>query len=179
MAVVLGALVAMLPAEALRAEAVWSRWSGAWEVTLDRQPDGATCLWSTYDAPPPDHVRRLIFALNRQDEVVVILSDRREPIHRLDTGPSALLTLGGRLYLVEIGAGIPLTGLPGGMLLGRLRGEGAAQFLHNFGQRRDAEEARVMLPGGSTWRLSLEGAAAAAKEVAACIAETAGERGSR
>jgi hypothetical protein len=65
------------------------------------------------------------------------------------------------------------------MLLGRLRGEGAAQFLHNFGQRRDAEEARVTLPGGSTWRLSLEGAAAAAKEVAACIAETAGERGSR
>jgi hypothetical protein len=91
-----GAMAGTVPTIATHAETIWSRWSGLWEVTLDRQPDGATCLWSTYDASPPDHVRRLIFAANRRSEVVVIVSDRSEPLHRLDTGPGGLLTLGGR-----------------------------------------------------------------------------------
>jgi hypothetical protein len=172
-------MAAAIPAAVLQAETVWSRWSGAWEVTLDRQPDGATCLWSTYDAPPPDHVRRLIFTVNRRGEVVVILSDRGAPIHRLDPRPGALLTLGGRLYVIEIGAGIPLPDLPGGMLVGRVRGEGAVPFTRNFGQRRDDEHGQVILPSGSTWRLSLQGATAAAKDIQVCMAEAGVESSPR
>ena len=161
------------PAAVARAETVWSRWSGAWEVALDRQPDGATCLWSTYDAPPPGHARRLSFAVNRRGEVVVILSDRRQPLHRVAAGPSWLFTLRDRQYAVEIGAGIPLEGLPGGMLVGRVVGEDAAGFLLAFGRRgRDVEEAHVLLPGGWSWRVSLRGASAAADDVSACMAES-------
>jgi hypothetical protein len=157
---------------------VWSRWSGAWEVALDRQPDGATCLWSTYDAPPPGHVRRLTFAANRRGEVVLIVSDRREPLHRTAAGPRGLLALGGRAYAVEIGAGIPLVGPPGGMLVGRVAGADAAGFARAFG-RQEGGEARLALPGGWSWRVSLRGAAGAAEDVAACLAETATERGVR
>jgi hypothetical protein len=170
----------MSPA-APRAETVWSRWSGAWEVALDRQPDGATCLWSTYDAPPPGHVRRLTFAVNRRGEVVVIISDRREPLHRIAAGPGpgALLTLGGRLYAVEIGTVVPLMGLPGGLLIGRLKDENAEQFARRFGQRGGEEEARLVLPAGWSWRVSLRGAAAAAEQIAACMAEEAGLGGAQ
>lgn len=175
----LGLLAAAVPAHALRAEAVWTRWSGAWEVSLDRQADGETCLWSTYDAPPPGHLRRLIFAVNRRGEVVVILSDRSTPIHRIDTSPDALLMLGGRLYAIDMTTGIPLAGLPGGMLVGRLKGEDAARFAHSFGQRAAEEEARLVLPDGWSWRMSLRGAAAAAKDIAACMAEVETGRGSR
>ena len=160
------------PAAVARAETVWSRWSGAWEVALDRQPDGATCLWSTYDAPPPGHVRRLSFAVNRRGEVVVILSDRRQPLHRIAAGPSGLFTLRDRQYAIEIGAGIPLEGLPGGMLVGRVVREDAAGFLRAFGRPgRDVEEAHVLLPGGWSWRMSLRGATAAAEDVLACMAK--------
>jgi hypothetical protein len=169
----------MFPLTAPRAEAIWSRWSGAWEVTLDQQPDGKTCYWSTYDAPPPGHVRRLIFAANRRREVVVIASDRLEPLHRADLGSAGMLLLGGRLYAVEISAGIPLTDLPGGMLIGRLKGEDAARFARSFGQRADDEEVRLALPGGWSWRMTLRGAAAAAKDVAACMAEIEAQPGLR
>jgi hypothetical protein len=159
------------PAAVARAETVWSRWSGAWEVALDRQPEGATCLWSTYDAPPPGHVRRLSFAVNRRGEVVVILSDRRRPLHRIAAGPSGSFTIRDRQYAVEIGAGIPLEGLPGGMLVGRVVGEDAAGFLRAFGRHgRDVEDAHVLLPGGWSWRVSLRGATAAAEDVLACMA---------
>jgi hypothetical protein len=172
---VLGIAAATLPVPA-RAEVVWSRWSGAWEVALDRQADGATCLWPTYDAPPPGHVRRLTFAVNRRKEIVVIVSDRREPIHRIASspGPSALLTLGGRLHTVENGTGVPLAGLPGGMLIGRLKGQDAERFARSFGQH-DGEEARLVLPFGWSWRVSLRGAAVAAEEVASCMAEAAAQ----
>jgi hypothetical protein len=177
-AAALGVAVAM-PTAAPPAETVWSRWSGVWEVALDRQPEGATCLWSTYDAPPPGHVRRLTFAANRRGEVVVIVSDRREPLHRTTAiGPAGLLALGGRAYAVEIGAGIPLVGLPGGMLVGRVAGEDAARFAGAFG-RHDGEEARLALPGGWSWRVSLRGAAGAAEDVASCMAETAAQGGVR
>jgi hypothetical protein len=172
-------LIGVFPLAASRAEAIWSRWSGAWEVTLDQQPDGKTCYWSTYDAPPPDHVRRLIFAGSRRREVVVIASDRLEPLHRADLGSAGMLLLGGRLYAVEISAGIPLTDLPGGMLIGRLKGEDAARFARSFGQRSDEDEARLVLPGGWSWRMSLRGAAAAAKDVVACMAEIEVEPGFR
>jgi hypothetical protein len=174
LATAFGAVV--VPATGLHAETVWSRWSGAWEVALDRQADGATCLWSTYDAPPPGHVRRLTFAVNRRSEIVVIISDRREPLHRIaiGPGPGALLTLGRRLYTVEIGTGVPLAGLPGGMLIGRLKGEDAERFARSFGQH-DGEEARLALPSGWSWRISLHGAAEAAEEVASCMAETAAQ----
>jgi hypothetical protein len=172
-AVALGA-TGVLPTAMGRAETVWSRWSGAWEVALDRQPDGATCLWSTYDAPPPRHVRRLSFAVNRRGEVVVILSDRRQPLHHIAAGPSGLLTLRDRQYVVEIGAGIPLEGLPGGMLVGRMVREDAAGFLRAFGRPgRDVEDAHVLLPGGWSWRVSLRGATAAAEDILACMAESA------
>jgi uncharacterized protein YjbJ (UPF0337 family) len=171
-AAALGVVVAGMPATAPRAETVWSRWSGAWEVALDRQPDGATCLWSTYDTPPPGHVRRLTFAVNRRGEVVVIVSDRREPLHRITPASSGLLALGGRRYVVEIGAGVPLVGLPGGMLIGRVAGEDAVRFAHVFGQHGGEDgDARLALPGGWSWRLSMRGAAAAAEDVASCMAE--------
>jgi hypothetical protein len=174
-------IVAAASAAAAHAETAWSRWSGAWEVTLDRQREGATCLWSTYDAPPPGHVRRLTFAVSRRGEVVVIVSDRREPLHRaVPAGPTGVLALGGRLYVVEVGAGIPLAGLPGGMLVGRVVGEDAARFIHDFG-RRDGEReeaARLVLADGWWWRVSLQGAAGAAADVASCMAETAAAQGS-
>ena len=172
-------LITGFPLVAPRAEPIWSRWSGAWEVTLDQQPDGRTCYWSTYDAPPPRHIRRLIFAVNRRREVVVIASDRIEPLHRADLGSPGVLLLGGRLYAVEISVGIPLTDLPGGMLVGRLKGEDAARFARSFGQRADDEDMRLALPGGWSWRMSLRGAAATAKDVAACMAEIEDEHGSR
>jgi len=172
-------LTAVFPLTAPRAEAIWSRWSGAWEVTLDQQPDGKTCSWSTYDAPPPGHVRRLIFAASRRREVVVIASDRLEPLHRAGLGSAGMLLLSGRLYAVEISAGIPLTDLPGGMLIGRLKGEDAARFARSFGQRTDEEEARLVLPGRSSWRMSLLGAAVAAKDIAACMAEIEAQPGLR
>jgi hypothetical protein len=172
-------LTGVFPLIAPRAEPMWSRWSGAWEVTLDQQPDGKTCSWSTYDAPPPGHVRRLIFAASRRREVVVIASDRLEPLHRGDLGSAGMLLLGGRLYAVEISAGIPLTDLPGGMLIGRLKGEDAARFARSFGQRADDEEVRLALPGGWSWRMTLRGAAAAAKDVAACMTEIGAEPGLR
>ena len=79
-----------------------------------------------------------------------------------------------RQYAVEIGAGIPLEGLPGGMLVGRLAREDAAGFLRAFGRSgRDAEDAHVLLPGGWSWRVSLRGASAAAENVSACMAEAA------
>jgi hypothetical protein len=128
-----------------------------------------------------EHVRRLTFAVNRRSEVVVIISDRRKPLHHIAAGlgPGALLTLGGRLYAVEIGAGIPLTGLPGGMLIGRLKDENAEQFARRFGQRSGEEEARLVLPVGWSWRVSLRGAAAAAEQVAAYMAEVAGRGGTQ
>ena len=172
-------LTGVFPLVAPRAESIWSRWSGAWEVTLDQQPDGKTCYWSTYDAPPPGHVRRLIFAASRRREVVVIASDRLEPLHRAVPGATGMLLLGGRLYAVEVSAGIPLTDSPGGMLVGRLKGEDAARFARSFGQRADDEEARLALPGGWSWRMPLRGAAAAAKDVALCMAEIAAEPGFR
>jgi hypothetical protein len=163
----------VMPTVMTSAETVWSRWSGAWEVALDRQPDGATCLWSTYDARPPSHVRRLSFAINRRGEVVVILSDRRQPLHHA-ANPTGLFVLRDRQYVVEFGAGIPLEGLPGGMLVGRVMREDAAGFLRAFGRHgRDAESAHLLLPDGWSWRLSLQGATAAAKDVAACVAESA------
>jgi hypothetical protein len=162
-----------VPSATGHAETVWSRWSGAWEVALDRRPEGATCLWSTYDAPPPGHARRLTFAVNRRGEVVVILSDRSEPLH-LIAGPAGAFALPERRYAVEIGVGIPLEGRPGGILVGRVAGEDAAGFLRAFGRRgREAAEARVALAGGWSWRVSLRGAAAAAEAVAACVAEAA------
>ena len=115
--VALTILTGVFPLVAPRAESVWSRWSGAWEVTLDQQPDHKTCSWSTYGAPPPGHVRRLIFAASRRREVVVIASDRLEPLHRTDLGSVGMLLLGGRLYAVEVSAGVPLTNSPGGMLV--------------------------------------------------------------
>jgi hypothetical protein len=172
-------LVGVLPLVALRAEAIWSRWSGAWEVTLDQQTDGKTCSWSTYDAPPPGHVRRLIFAANRRREVVVIASDRLELLHHADLGSVGMLLLGGRLYTVEFSAGIPLTDTPGGMLVGRLKGEDAVRFARSFGQRADDEEVRLALPAGWSWRMTLRGAAAAAKDVAACMAEIEAQPGLR
>ena len=171
---------AILLAGTAHAETVWSRWSGAWEVVLDRQSDGATCLWSTYDAPPPEHVRRLTFAGNRRGEVVVIVSDRQEPLHHIATGrgPAALLTLGGRQYAIEMGTGIPLPGLPGGMLVGRLASETVEGFARRFGQQ-EGGEARLLLPGGWSGRVSLRGAAEAAKEVLSCLAEAADQGGGR
>jgi hypothetical protein len=171
-------IAAAAPAPAARAEAVWSRWSGEWEVALDRQPDGATCLWSTYDAPPPGHARRLTLAANRRGEVVLIVSDRRKPLHRTAAGTRGLLALGRRAYAVEFGTGIPLPGLPGGMLVGRVAGADAAGFARAFG-RHEGGEALLALPGGWSWRVSLRGAAGAAEGVAACLAETAPERGAR
>ncbi len=118
-------------------------------------------------------MRRLSFAVNRRGEVVVILSDRRQPLHRIAVGPSALFTLRDRQYAVEIGTGIPLEGLPGGMLVGRVVREDAAGFLRAFGQPgREAEDAHVLLPGGWSWRVSLRGASAAADDVSACMAES-------
>jgi hypothetical protein len=171
-------VVVAAPITTARAETVWSRWSGAWEVALDRQTEGATCLWSTYDAPPPGHVRRLSFAANRRGEVVVVVSDRREPLHRIG-GPTALLTLGGRLYALETAPGIPLPGLPGGMLVGRVKGEDAARFVRVFGERGDGEMAHVTLPAGWTWRVSLRGAAEATGHVLSCMAEVAAAGGAR
>jgi hypothetical protein len=43
----------------------------------ERDPCSTTCRWSTYDAPPPGHVRRFTFAVNQRSEIVVIVSDRR------------------------------------------------------------------------------------------------------
>jgi hypothetical protein len=143
------------PAAVARTQTVWSRWSGAWEVALDRQPDGGTCLWSTYDAPPPGHARRLSFAVNRCCEVVVVLSDRRQPLHRIAAGPSGLCTLRDRQYAVEIGAGIPLEGPPGGMLVGRVVRRRRKFPLGRPG--REVEEAHVLLPGGWSWSVSLRG----------------------
>ena len=60
------------------------------------------------------------------------------------------------------------------MLIGRLTGKNAAQFAHRFGQRGEDEEARLVLPSGWSWRIGLRGAAAAAEQVAACMAEVAG-----
>jgi len=164
---------------AARAEAVWSRWSGLWEVTLDRQPDGAaTCLWSTYDEPPPGHVRRLTFIVNRRGEVVLVVSDRRSPLHRTDADARGLLALGGRIYAIEVGTGIPLTGLPGGMLIGRLVGVDAAGFARAFGQHNN-REIRLTLPSGWSWSMSLRGAAGAAEGVASCMTETSAQGGAR
>jgi hypothetical protein len=76
---------------------------------------------------------------------------------------------------VEIGAGIPLEGLPGGMLVGRVAREDATGFLRAFGRPgRDGEDAHVLLPGGWSWRVSLRGAAAAAEDVLACMARPGG-----
>jgi len=164
---------------AAQAEPVWSRWSGPWEVTLDRQQDGAaTCLWSTYDAPPPGHVRRLTLAVNRRGEVVLVVSDRRNPLHLTANSARGLLALGGRIYAIEIGTGIPLTDQPGGMLIGRVVGVDAAGFARTFGQH-ESGEMRLALLGGWSWSMSLRGAAGAAEGVVSCMAETAAQGGGR
>jgi hypothetical protein len=164
---------------AAQAEPVWSRWSGGWEVTLDRDQDGAaTCLWSTYDAPPPDHVRRLTFTVNRRGEVVLVVSDRRNPLHLTANSARGLLALGGRIYAIEFGMGIPLTGQPGGMLVGRVAGVEAARFAHTFGQH-ESGEMRLALLGGWSWSMSLRGAAGAAEGVVSWMAEMAAQGGGR
>lgn len=166
-------------AVAARAEPAWSRWSGTWEVTLDKQQGGAaTCLWSTYDAPPPGHVRRLTFAVSRRGEVVLVISDRHIPLHLTSNSARGLLALGGRIYAIEIGTGIPLTGQPGGMLIGRVVGVDAAGFTRTFGQY-DSGEMRLALLGGWSWSMSLQGAAGAAEGVVSCMTETAAQGGGR
>jgi hypothetical protein len=166
-------------AVAAQAEPAWSRWSGIWEITLDRQQDGAaTCLWSTYDAPPPEHVRRLTFAVNRRGEVVLVVSDRRNPLHLTANSARGLLALGGRIYAIEIGTGIPLTDQPGGMLVGRVVGVDAAGFARTFGQQ-ESGEMRLALLGGWSWSMSLRGTAGVAEGVVSCMAETAAQGGGR
>ncbi len=154
---------------AARAETVWSRWFGAWEVSLDWQPEGGTCLWSTYDGRPPSNIRRLTFAISRTSDVVVIVSDRREPIHRLPAGPSATLKLGEQTYALELGLGIPLSGVPGGMLIGQLAVGRASDFVHDFGRRRNGDPGRLQVTDRWVWHFSLRGAASAAEEVASCM----------
>jgi hypothetical protein len=65
------------------------------------------------------------------------------------------------------------------MLIGRLKDENAEQFARRFGQRSGEEEARLVLPVGWSWRVSLRGAAAAAEQVAAYMAEVAGRGGTQ
>jgi hypothetical protein len=93
-------------------------------------------------------------------------------LSRLSSRSTALRARWYRHYAVEIGAGIPLEGLPGGMLVGRVVHEDAVGFLRAFGRHgRDVEEAHLLLPGGWSWRVSLRGGAAAAEDVLACMAK--------
>ena len=89
----MAAILSCVPLNLLRAEAIWTRWYGDWEVALDWESEGGTCYWSTYDTKPPTNARRLTFVANRKGEVVVMASDRREPLHRLAAGQGATLRL--------------------------------------------------------------------------------------
>lgn len=149
------------------AEPVWSRSTGAWVVELDQGNSGATCALQTHDTSPPNHRRMLAFLAVPAGGLAIIASDRLTALHQ--TAPArVMIEFGGKRFFASMGSGLPLTGLPGGMLVGQMDRTDYADFAINFAQ---ANQGRAVFSGGGEWTLSMRGSAAALQNLAACMDE--------
>ena len=153
-------------------DVLWSRTTGAWLVELIKLPTGVrSCVWSTFDAAPPHHARRLSFLLSTDSkELGVFISDRLDRLQDIK-GLRTYVQFGGPIYQIQTSQGIPLIGdeFPGGMIIGHVSPTNFLDFGLDFAS---SNKGRLTLADGTVWRLNMSGSAAALINVSKCFEQT-------